>query len=291
MVRPCILVTGANGQLGQELKEISSQYPRYNFKFYGSKDLDITNTADVQRVIHKASPAYVINCAAYTKVDDAESNEKTAYAVNTAGVANIVDAISKECLLIHFSTDYVYQSTGVIPVTEEQSTDPVNIYADSKLQGDLYAINSIKKAIVIRTSWVYSSYGHNFVKTMLRLANSLDRLTIVDDQIGSPTYAADLAQATMKIVDTKKRSSSMLNRVYHYSNRGQISWCTLAKKIFDLTGKQIKVKGIPTIEYPTAAARPLWSVLDSSALASHYGVEICDWEDSLVRCLKKIENG
>lgn len=287
-----IIVTGANGQLGMEFKQIS-KYSNHKFVFLTSDDLDISHRASVSQYFKNKEIDIVINCAAYTKVDQAESETLKAYNVNANGVKNLLDIMGQDALLIHYSTDYVYQAQSGLPIKETEHTTPANAYALSKLAGDRHIIESNKKAIIIRTSWVYSSYGNNFVKTMLRLADQLPQLNVVNDQIGSPTHAADLANASLMIINKLLATSNLkaFNKVYHYSNNGQISWYDFAKEIFSISKKEIILKGIPTTGYPTPAKRPSWSVLDCSLIRDTFAIEIYDWKESLFLCLEKIRQG
>lgn len=282
-----ILVTGANGQIGRELSDIATLHD-YKFVFCSSKELDITDKGAVEHIIKDLNPAAVINCAAYTKVDLAESESEKAFAVNYHGVVNLVDAISPDCVLVHYSTDYVYDAKAKIPLSESSEVNPTNIYAKSKLAGDDYLLTSDKKAIIIRTSWVYSIYGHNFVKTMIRLAEKLDEIRVVDDQLGSPTYAKDLAKASIAILDqlmSNKSKKFDFNKVYHYANEGYTSWYAFAKMILETLGNSTIITPISSSEYPTPASRPAWSVLDCTLIKESFGINIPIWEDSLKDCL------
>lgn len=284
-----IVVTGANGQLGMEFRDLSEN-SKHNFTFLSSSDLDISNRSQVIEYFKDTPIDVVLNCAAYTKVDLAESEKIRAFDVNSNGVKNLLDAMSKDGVMLHYSTDYVYQAPSGTAIKETEITNPVNVYAASKLAGDEHVILSKKKAIVLRTSWVYSSYGHNFVKTMLRLADKLPELKVVNDQIGSPTYALDLAKASLTILDKllSSEDNSTYNKVYHYSNTGQISWYDFAKEIFHQADKSISLYGIPTSEYPTPASRPSWSVLDCDLLQSTFNVRVKDWKESLTNCLGRL---
>ena len=289
MVSKHIIVTGANGQLGMEFRELSTK-SIHKFTFLTSSDLDISNRTAVVDYFNDQPIDVVLNCAAYTKVDLAESEKTKAYDVNANGVKNLLDAMSDECVMIHYSTDYVYQAKSGTPIKESETTHPANIYAASKLAGDEKVIDSDKKAIVIRTSWVYSTYGNNFVKTMLRLADKLPELKVVNDQIGSPTYAKDLATASLHILAKliEIANNSKFNRVYHYSNTGQISWYDFAKEIFSQANKDIPLHSIPTSEYPTPASRPSWSVLDCGLLKNTFDVDIVNWKESLRDCINQL---
>lgn len=284
-----IIVTGANGQLGMEFRDLSID-SMHDYTFLGSSDLDISNRKEVLEYFDKHQVDVVLNCAAYTKVDLAETEKTKAYDVNANGVKNLLDAMSDHCTMLHYSTDYVYQVDLGKAIKESESTHPVNVYAASKLAGDQKVIESDKRAIVIRTSWVYSSHGHNFVKTMLRLADKLPELKVVNDQIGSPTYAADLATASLSILEQllSTQDKNLFNKIYHYSNSGQISWYDFAIEIFSQADKSIDLKGIPTSEYPTPASRPSWSVLDCDLVQHTFDIKVKDWKESLKKCLDQL---
>ncbi len=284
-----IIVTGGNGQLGMEFRDLSEN-SEYDFAFLSSSDLDISNRTSVIDYFKKNEAHIILNCAAYTKVDLAESEKMKAYDVNSNGVKNLLDAMPEDCIMLHYSTDYVYQAKSGIAVRETEPTSPSNVYAASKLAGDQHVIKSKKKALVIRTSWVYSTHGNNFVKTMLRLADRLPELKVVNDQIGSPTYAKDLALVSLDMIDKllSSKDNSLYNTVYHYSNMGQISWFDFAKEIFAQSNKSMPLTGISTVEYPTPASRPSWSVLDCDLIQDTFEVAIFDWKASLKSCLDKL---
>ena len=260
-----ILVTGGNGQLGSEIKEVSKSYSKWNFFFHDANTLDITNKKVLEDFIKQNKISTLINCAAYTNVDEAESEITISNAVNHLAVQNIAE-ISKEnnIKLVHISTDYVFKGNAHRPYSEEDSTNPVNAYGLSKLQGEqvMRRINP-ERSIIIRTSWVYSEYGHNFVKTMRRLFQSRESLRVVFDQIGTPTYAKDLAEVILAILPQINNKDV---EVYHYSNEGVISWFDFAKAILEIEGFQCDIQPIRTEQYPTKAARPRYSVLDKSKI-------------------------
>lgn len=284
-----IIVTGANGQLGMEFKDLSKSSD-HDFTFLSSSDLDISSRSQVIDYFKDHKVDVILNCAAYTKVDLAETEKTKAYDVNANGVKNLLDAMSNQCLMLHYSTDYVYNAELDTAIKETEPTYPSNVYAASKLLGDQHVIQTYKKAIVLRTSWVYSAYGNNFVKTMLRLADKLPEIKVVNDQIGAPTFAKDLASVSMSILNTMLSSEdiSFFNKVYHYSNSGQISWYDFAKEIFAQADKDILLYPIPTSEYPTPANRPFWSVLDCNLIQETFGIEVLDWKKSLAVCLEKL---
>lgn len=284
-----IIVTGANGQLGMEFKDLSKSSD-HDFTFLSSSDLDISSRSQVIDYFKDHKVDVILNCAAYTKVDLAETEKTKAYDVNANGVKNLLDAMSNQCLMLHYSTDYVYNAELETAIKETEPTYPSNVYSASKLLGDQHVIQTYKKAIVLRTSWVYSTYGNNFVKTMLRLADKLPEIKVVNDQIGAPTFAKDLASVSMSILNTMLSSEdiSFFNKIYHYSNSGQISWYDFAKEIFAQADKDILLYPIPTSEYPTPANRPFWSVLDCSLIQETFGIEVLDWKKSLSLCLEKL---
>ena len=285
-----ILVTGAAGQVGKELQELEAKYPQYQLLWTDVFELDITNPQFVADYFRKNQPDYCINCAAYTAVDKAESNEETAHKINVTGPKELAQScLTRNIPLIQISTDYVYHADPGRPFKEDDPTNPQSVYAKTKLEGDKIALAISPMTCVIRTSWVYSSFAHNFVKTMLRLAGERDKLTIVSDQIGTPTYAADLASAMMQMIDKVEKgevNSSKLRGIYHYSNEGVTNWAAFAKEIFDQRNLKTEVVPIPTTDYPTPAKRPPYSVLDKSKIKEIFGLEIPEWQDSLKKCLE-----
>jgi dTDP-4-dehydrorhamnose reductase len=279
-----IVVIGSKGQLGNELQDLSGQYD-YEFFFYDKEELDITQQDEVEKKIQELQPQFLINCAAYTAVDKAETDKEICYAINADAVGYLAKACkNNNTQFIHISTDYVFDGTAAEPYKETDKPNPQSIYGKSKLAGEQEAVNNNPEAIIIRTSWVYSVYGSNFVKTMLRLMQSRPELNVVSDQYGSPTYAADLAQAIMHIVE----SQSWQPGIYHYSNEGIISWFDFAKAIRDIAQLNCVVNPISTEQYPTPAARPKYSVLDKTKMQQTFGIELKDWKDSLQECLGKL---
>jgi dTDP-4-dehydrorhamnose reductase len=282
-----ILVTGGNGQLGSELREIAPNYQDYNFLFTDVKDLDITNHTAVAAFIEKNNITVIINCAAYTAVDKAESEPELADAINHLAVTNFAQiAKDKNIKLIHISTDYVFDGTNHKPYIETDTPNPKSVYGQAKLDSEL-AMQQINPAnsIIIRTSWVYSKFGNNFVKTMLRLAETKDEISVVADQIGTPTNAADLAEAILTILP---KINNEAVEMFHYSNEGVCSWYDFAKAIFEVEGLPIKVNPIESSKYPTLAYRPFYSVLNKYNIKNWLQIEIPYWRDSLTSCLNEI---
>jgi dTDP-4-dehydrorhamnose reductase len=281
-----ILVTGGNGQLGSELKEIASNYPDYNFSFTDVKILDITNHIAVKEFIELNNINVIINCAAYTAVDKAESEPELSNAINHLALANFAQiAKDNNIKLVHISTDYVFDGTNYKPYVETDTPNPQSVYGQTKLDGEL-AMQHInpKRSIIIRTSWVYSKFGNNFVKTMLNLSKNREEINVVADQIGSPTNAADLAEAILIMLPQIKNENIEL---FHYSNEGICSWYDFSKAIFEIQGVLVKVNPIESKQYPTPAKRPFYSVLDKSRIKDVFQLEVPFWKDSLKSCLKK----
>ncbi|MGG9970265.1 dTDP-4-dehydrorhamnose reductase [Ferruginibacter sp. SUN002] len=279
-----ILVTGAGGQLGQEMKAIAAAYPQYDFLFVTKNELAIDDFNEVKNYFSQHKIDWCVNCAAYTAVDKAESEIDKAYLINADAVANLA-VVCKEygTKFIHISTDYVFNGTNTTPIKEDQLTDPIGVYGASKLKGEQLALKNNPDSIIIRTSWVYSSFGNNFVKTMLRLMKERESINVVNDQQGCPTYAADLASAIMQIINSNFQLPT--SNIYNYSNSGIINWYEFATAIKELTGSNCIVNPIPTSQYPTPAKRPQYSVLDTSAIQQTFNISIPFWKDSLKKCL------
>ena len=278
-----ILVTGANGQLGSELKELASQYAQFEWVFADRSVLDLSDLESISNTLDGIQPHIIINCAAYTAVDRAEMETELADVLNHQAVAVLARwAQFNECQLLHISTDYVFDGNSSAALTEEATTAPINVYGQTKLAGEHACLRENPNAIVIRTSWVYSRFGNNFVKTMSRLMQERDSLNVVNDQIGSPTYAADLAQAILTIITHPNWRSG----IYHYSNEGEISWYEFALAIQQIGGWDCAISGIPSSNYPTPAQRPHYSLLDKSKIATTFGVVVPEYRESLERCMK-----
>ena len=291
-IKSKILVTGGDGQLGKELREFSSLHTGLEFVFLSREDLPIHQFELVRNYFNTLKPAYCINCAAYTAVDKAESEKDLAFLINGEAVG-VLAAICKEhnTKFIHISTDYVFAGEAAYPYTESSLTDPINVYGASKLEGEEQAIQLNPDSIIIRTSWLYSSMGKNFVKTMIQLMSEKDKIKVVNDQLGSPTNAADLAEIIFNIIGLcHLQIYDWTPGIYNFSNEGIISWYDFAKAIKEFTNSPCDVKPISTKEYPTPAKRPAYSVLNTAKIQETFGVKLKDWKKSLAICIEKIEN-
>jgi dTDP-4-dehydrorhamnose reductase len=280
-----ILVTGANGQLGSEIKVLAPLYPQLEFLFTDINDFPLDQSEIIISNFKKIQPDVVINCAAYTAVDKAEQDIVVADAINHLAIATLA-SLCKETTaqLIHVSTDYVFDGTSPIAYKETDIPNPKSVYGKTKLAGEIACLKNCPKSIIIRTAWVYSEFGNNFVKTMLRLMSEKESIGVVNDQIGSPTYAADLAQVILTILT----STIWEPGIYHYSNAGEISWCDFAQDIKEMANKTCIIQGIPSSSYPTPAQRPAYSLLDKSKIKSIYGIEPIDYKLSLRVMLDKL---
>lgn len=280
-----VLVTGSNGQLGSEIRVVSVAAPQYRFLFTDYQELDITNREAVRLYCKMENVDFIVNCAAYTAVDRAEVEYEAALQLNAYAVQNIGDVAAElDAKVIHVSTDYVFDGMGCRPYTEDHAVAPSSAYGRSKAEGERLLLQSGCDAMIIRTSWLYSSFGANFVKTMIRLGKERSSLSVVADQVGTPTYAADLAGVVVSAISEEK--SSFPSGVFHYSNEGVCSWYDFTCSILRLAGvDSCKVVPISTEEYPTAAARPAYSVLNKGKIKRVLGVEIPHWEESLRRCI------
>ena len=270
-----VLVTGANGQLGKSIKRISPNFKGLKFVFTDVADLDITNSEEVNTFFESNALDYCINCAAYTEVDKAEEEAEKVYSINATAVKNLAEACQTTgTVLIHISTDFVFDGTKRTPYTEEDMPNPLSVYGKSKLKGEEHVQESCDRHFIVRTSWLYSEYGNNFVKKMLRLAETRKQISVVNDQIGSPTYAGDLAEFILKVIS----SESTAYGLYHYSNLGAISWYDFAVEIFRQHQKNVHLVPIPTRAYPTLANRPAFSVMDLSRVKIIFGSTIPLWK-------------
>jgi dTDP-4-dehydrorhamnose reductase len=282
---PLILVTGANGQLGKELKQLVADYPQFEFLFLSREDLPIHHFEMVRHYFSIYKPSYLINCAAFTAVDRAEEEKDKAFQVNTEAVGVLAAVCKEHCTkFIHISTDYVFDGNSLVPYKENDKVNPQGVYGVSKAQGEAEAAKYNPDSIIIRTAWVYSAFGKNFVKTMLKLMQERDELKVVNDQTGSPTYAADLAEAILQIISSGKWEAG----VYHYSNEGVITWYDFALAIKEFSDSHCNLAPIPTSQYPTPAKRPAYSVLDKMKIVSAYQLHIKPWKESLQKCMKHL---
>jgi dTDP-4-dehydrorhamnose reductase len=295
-----IFITGSNGQLGRELQSLAPEFPQHNFFFFDRSTLPVEDPDASQAFLNREKPQWLINCAAYTAVDKAETEKETAFEINADAVGYLASACRRHhTRLIHISTDYVFDGNSATPIKETDPTGPINTYGASKLEGESQAAREYPDGtIIIRTSWVYSEFGNNFVKTMLRLMKERPAISVVNDQIGAPTYAADLAAAIMRIISNHAHNSpgahstllapTFTPGIFHYSNEGRISWYDFAIAIRDAIGSTCTVNPIPTSQYPTPAKRPHYSLLDKTHIQNIYGVPIAEWQPSLHTCLGRL---
>ena len=290
-----ILVTGANGQLGSEMQAIAVDYPDYDFLFVTRNELPIDEEAALEKYFSMHRIDYCVNCAAYTAVDKAEIETEKAFLINAVAVGNLAKYCkAQKAAFIHISTDYVFDGTSTTPYKEEDNVNPVNLYGASKLKGEALAILNNPDSIIIRTSWVYSSSGNNFVKTMLRLMKERESIQVVSDQLGCPTFAGDLASAIMQIVEQLKKNTDVLNKhgaaahIFNYSNQGVINWHQFALSIKELSGSTCAVNPILSSQYPTPAKRPQYSVMDTSKIQQTFHLTIPYWKDSLIKCISQL---
>lgn len=290
-MREKVLVTGATGQLGRSFQDLEVHHADIDFTFADRSVLDLSIPGQVTQYLQTQKYDYIVNCAAHTAVDKAEQERELAEQVNHHAVAELAQSAKEQgAYLIHVSTDYVFDGCHHKPYTEEHPTAPVNNYGQTKLKGERAVQSSGVNASIVRTSWVYSQHGNNFVKTMLRLGRGRDTLTVIDDQVGSPTYAADLADAIMVLIEQQQNNPATGCSLYHYSNEGVCSWYDFAKAIFDLASIQCSVSPIDTKDYPTPAVRPHYSLLSKQNFKRHTGSSVPYWRDSLAVCLQKIKD-
>ena len=277
-----VLVTGANGQLGQSIQFIANKYPNIQFVYTDFQEMDITNLESCQTVFLKHKPQFCINTAAYTAVDKAESESDKAHLINAVGAENLAKVCKEfNSTLLHISTDFIFDGSSTTPYLETDIPNPQSVYGQTKLDGELAIQNTWEKHFIIRTSWVYSQFGANFMKTMLRLASERDSLSVVSDQIGTPTNAVDLAEVLLKIIQSSIIHHPTSFGIYNFSNEGECSWYDFAKEIFHQNSVKIDLKAIPTTAYPTPAKRPAYSVLNKSKIKNTFAIEILEWKDSL----------
>jgi dTDP-4-dehydrorhamnose reductase len=285
-IPPSILITGASGQLGMELQAIAEEYPRYRFIPKKRGELPIDNPVELEKVFEEVSPAYCINAAAYTAVDKAEelAEREKVFGVNAAAVHSLASCCDRfGTKLIHISTDYVFDGSGNEPYKEDDDTAPLNIYGRSKREGEELAL-SFGNAVILRTSWVYSSFGKNFLKTMIRLMSERKEISVVNDQFGTPTYARDIAHAVMKITVHKE----WIPGIYHFTNHGVTTWFEFAGFIRELINSDCIIHPISTAQYPTPAKRPAWSVLDTTRITETFGIVPRDWQEGVRECVERM---
>ena len=284
-----ILVTGSNGQLGWELGQLAKSYPAFKFILVDRSQLDLSFPETFEKMIHTIKPDCIINTAAYTAVDKSETEKALSYTVNATAVQTLASICKKLAIpFITYSTDYVFDGEATQPYASSTKVDPVNYYGSTKAAGETLAMEANEDAIIIRTSWVFSSHGNNFVKTMMRLMKERASLNIVADQKGRPTYAKDLAIATMKMIEALHAGKTM-SGVYHYANTGETTWFDFAAKIKAIAGLDCALNPIETKDFPTPAKRPAYSVLDTSKIEEALSISIPHWEDALISCMKEIE--
>ena len=280
-----ILVTGSGGQLGMEIWKLSERYPSYKFLFTTKEDLPIDDLKAVKNFFEQQQIDHCINCAAYTAVDRAESEKESAFLINAEAAGNLATICkAHQAQLIHISTDYVFDGTSTVPYKEEDKISPINVYGASKLRGEELVLNHNAEAVILRTSWVYSSFGNNFVKTMLRLLKERESINVVNDQYGCPTYAADLAGVIMTIIEKENGDHSQTG-IFNYCNEGKTTWYEFAKAIKKYIKSKCAIEPVPSSAYPVQAARPKYSVLDTTKIKETFGITIPNWKDSLNACL------
>lgn len=281
-----IIVFGGKGQLGQCLQKVADERGIAGLVYLDEVEGNILDNNLLSDLLAIHQPDYVINCAAYTAVDKAEDEIELARLINKTGAENVAKACAESnSILIHISTDFVFEGNDPKALHEEDITEPINAYGLTKLEGELAVVAATTDYFILRTSWLYSEFANNFVKTMLRLGAEREELGIIVDQVGSPTYAVDLAGCILDIIQSKSKSFG----VYHYSNEGVTSWYDFAKAIFELAGKPVKVNALKTIDYPTKATRPIFSVMDKSKIKNALSIEIPYWRDSLAICISQIQ--
>lgn len=282
-----VLVTGSKGQLGNEIQVLAPAYPQFNFIFTDVEELDICKREVVDGFFSENKIDFLINCAAYTAVDKAEDDEEKCYQINKDAVGYLGEASARHGVkMLHVSTDYVFDGKSYIPYTEDAPVSPATVYGRSKAEGEQRLVSVLQSAVIVRTSWLYSSFGNNFVKTMLKLGRERKRLQVVFDQVGTPTYAADLADALLQIIS----AAELVPGIYHFSNEGVCSWYDFTLAIFKSAKIACDVLPIESREYPTKTPRPHYSVLNKQKVKSAYNLRIAHWEDSLNRCVQKLEN-
>jgi dTDP-4-dehydrorhamnose reductase len=281
-----ILITGSRGQLGNEMQQAAVQYPAYKFIYTDVAELDICDKAALNSFVKTNEVDVIVNCAAYTAVDKAEEDVELCYKINSEAVRNIGEvAAENNAKVVHVSTDYVFDGTNHVPYSEEQAVCPATVYGKSKLAGEEALLSVCPQSVILRTAWLYSSFGNNFVKTMMKLGTERDSLSVIFDQVGTPTYAADLADAILKLLSHEV----FVPGIYHFSDEGVCSWYDFTKSIHRIAGITCDVKAIETKDYPAKTPRPHYSVLNKAKIKNTYGIAIPHWEESLVRCIALLQ--
>lgn len=286
-----IAVTGASGQLGQEFYHLHRNFPSFEFIFFSKSELDISNIQDLRLLAKKTDPDFLINCAAYTAVDKAESDRDKCYEINAEACKKIAQVFTgTKTKIIHFSTDYVYHNNNYFPLHEEDIKTPLSVYGQSKLEGEIFLRNAALPVLIFRSSWIYSSHGHNFLNTMIRLCNEKDNINVVDDQYGTPTYTEDIVFTVMKIIQNFTHDPNLLdvfNQTYNFAPEGIITWYDFASAINHIVHGKACIHKIPSCEYPTPAIRPHWSVMSRKKIKKNFNIVIPHWHESMLKCLNK----
>ena len=281
-----ILITGSHGQLGNEMQQVAARFPAFRFIYTDVEDLDICDKAALNAFVKANAVNVIVNCAAYTAVDKAEDDVELCYKINAEAVRNIGEVAHQNGLkVVHVSTDYVFDGTNYLPYSEDQAVSPNTVYGKSKLAGEQALMETCEQTVILRTAWLYSSFGNNFVKTMIKLGTERDSLNVIFDQIGTPTYAADLADTILKILSHETFTPGM----YHFSDEGVCSWYDFTKTIHRIAGITCDVRPIETKDYPARTPRPHYSVLNKAKIKATYGITIPHWEESLERCMKILQ--
>jgi len=282
-----ILITGSNGQLGNEMQQAAVRFPDFNYIYTDVAELDICDKGALGAFVKANSVNVIVNCAAYTAVDKAEDDVELCYKINRDAVRNIAEvATENKVKVVHVSTDYVFDGTNYLPYTEDMPVCPATVYGKSKLEGEQALLKNCKESVILRTAWLYSSFGNNFVKTMMKLGTERDSLGVIFDQVGTPTYAADLADAIMQLIS----SETFVPGIYHFSDEGVCSWYDFTKTIHRMANITCDVKPIETKDYPARTPRPHFSVLNKGKIKSTYGISIPHWEVSLEKCIQLLQN-
>ncbi|MBP7612633.1 MAG: dTDP-4-dehydrorhamnose reductase [Paludibacter sp.] len=282
-----ILITGSNGQLGNEMQQAAVRFPDFNYIYTDVAELDICDKSALDAFVKANNVNVIVNCAAYTAVDKAEDDVELCYKINRDAVRNIAEvANDNKVKVVHISTDYVFDGTNYLPYTEDMPVCPATVYGKSKLEGEQALLENCKESVILRTAWLYSSFGNNFVKTMIKLGTERDSLGVIFDQVGTPTYAADLADAILQLL----RNETFVPGIYHFSDEGVCSWYDFTKTIHRMANITCDVKPIETKDYPARTPRPHFSVLNKGKIKSTYGISIPHWEVSLEKCIGLLHN-